>query len=140
VRTEKGNILHETGKVLPVSTHDRDDGRAYAVQLAAALRHEMSSTRTAAKTVMRWTGASERTVKTWLAGTNAPSGEHLVALMRHSDAIFALVLRLSGRASVIGPNDIDAVRQHLLEALVALDEASTPQAGRTKIDRGRFPG
>ena len=97
MRTEKGRILHEKGITLPVSRSGRDDGRTYAASLAAALRVELEGTRGAAKTVMRWTGAGERTVKTWLGGTSGPSGEHLIRLMRHSDAVFAMVVRLSDR-------------------------------------------
>ena len=53
--------------------------------IAAALREELGSTHQAIKTVMHWTGASESAVKTWLAGSHGPSGEHLVALGRSSE-------------------------------------------------------
>jgi hypothetical protein len=53
--------------------------------VSAALRVDLGKTRNAAKIVMRWTGASESTVKNWFAGTKGPSGEHLVTLVRHSD-------------------------------------------------------
>jgi hypothetical protein len=46
---------------------------------------------------MRWTGASERTVKYWFAGERGPSGDHLIALARHSDAVLYVVLALAGR-------------------------------------------
>ena len=72
--------------------------RPYAEALAAALRTEFGDTRSAAKTVMRCTGAGERTVKTWLGGVSGPNGEHLIRLICHSDVVFALVLARSGRA------------------------------------------
>ena len=103
MRTEQGRILHEKGIILPVSRRDRDDGRAHARSLAAALRVELGGTRAAAKTVMRWTGAGERTVKTWLGGISGPSAEHLIRLMRHSDAVFAVVLGLSDRNRSASP-------------------------------------
>lgn len=46
---------------------------------------------------MRWTGASERTVKYWIAGERGPSGEHLIALARNSDIVFHMVLLLADR-------------------------------------------
>jgi len=64
---------------------------------AIALRDELGSTHRAIKTAMRWTGASERTVKYWIAGERGPSGEHLIALARHSDIIFRMVLMLADR-------------------------------------------
>lgn len=51
----------------------------------------------AIKTAMRWTGASERTVKYWFAGERGPSGEHLILLTRHSDAIVLVLLALAER-------------------------------------------
>ena len=53
--------------------------------IAAALKGELGSTHRTIKTVMRWTGASERTVKHWFAGTHGPSGQNLIALARHSE-------------------------------------------------------
>jgi hypothetical protein len=70
---------------------------------------------------MRWIGAGERTVKTWLGGVSGPSGAHLVRLMLHSDAVFTLALRLSERTAVDGPDDIALARRHLLDALAALE-------------------
>ncbi len=49
------------------------------------------------KMAMRWTGASERTVKYWRAGERGPSDDHLIALARHSDAVLFVLLTLAGR-------------------------------------------
>ena len=40
----------------------------FAKAISTALRKELGSSHVAAKTVMRWTGASERTAKNWLGG------------------------------------------------------------------------
>lgn len=121
--TEKGRKLHRKGRTLPVSANDNGGGEDYPVAIAAALRSELGGTRAAAKTLMRWTGASERTAKAWLGGISGPSGEHLVALLRHSDAVFSTVLHLSGRAARSGRDDLALARQHLLDALDALGKA-----------------
>ena len=57
------------------------------------------------KMAMRWTGASERTVKYWLAGERGPSGDHLIALARHSDAVLFVLLALAGRLVVEDGDD-----------------------------------
>jgi hypothetical protein len=89
--------------------------------IAAALKAELGSTHQAVKTVLRWTGASERTVKHWFAGTHSPSGEHLVALMRNSDAIMIAVLRMADREPAIIGIKILAVRDKLLEVVDWID-------------------
>jgi hypothetical protein len=116
MRPKKGNLLPKKGKVL--HRPDRDGGADinYASAIAAALRRELGMTHQAVKMAMRWTGASERTVKYWLAGTGGPSGEHLIALARHSDAILEVLLRRAGR-----PNYATALR--IMDAHQKLEEA-----------------
>ena len=46
---------------------------------------------------MRWTGASERTVKYWLSGERGPSGEHLIGLAQHSDTVLLTILAMAAR-------------------------------------------
>src|SRR5258708_22849114 len=70
---------------------------SYPTAVAHALQRQLGGTHQAVKTVMRWTGASERTVKNWFAGSSGPSGYHLLALARHSDEVLAMFLALAGR-------------------------------------------
>jgi hypothetical protein len=85
--------------------------KTYPQAIAAALRAELGSTRHVIKTAMRWTGASERTVKLWLAGRTGPNGRHLVGLARYSDHVFDTFLNLSQRDLVSAHPD--AVRKKL---------------------------
>jgi hypothetical protein len=55
----------------------------YVTVVAAGLRRELGDTHQAIKTVMKWTGANERTVKNWLGGRYGPNGEHLIDLFRN---------------------------------------------------------
>ena len=64
---------------------------------------------------MAWTSANERTVKNWLAGTSGPRGDHLLGLIRHSDAVLTAVLRLAGREQALAVVDLVAVRRRLVE-------------------------
>lgn len=126
--TEKGRKLHRKGGTLHASGGD-GGGDAYAAALAAALRSELGGMRAAAKTLMRWTGAGERTAKAWLAGISGPSGDHLISLLRHSDAAFAAVLRISGRHTISGRDDLVVARRYLVDALAALDKATGSSDG-----------
>jgi hypothetical protein len=71
---------------------------------------------------MRWTGASERTVKNWFAGTNGPRGEHLLVLARHSDAVFDTLLELGGREAVVAASTVIGARRMLVEMRDNIDE------------------
>jgi hypothetical protein len=90
--------------------------------IAVALRNDLGRTHAAAKTVMQWTGASERTVRSWFAGTKGPSSEHLMTLARHSDPVFFAFLTLSGREQPIPLRHLGELREMLLEAARSLDE------------------
>lgn len=93
MRIKMGTVVPKMGTIL----HLEADAIDYRSAIAAALRDELGSTHRAIKTAMRWTGASERTVKYWIAGERGPSGEHLIALARHSDMVFHMVLMLADR-------------------------------------------
>ena len=93
----------------------------FSVMIAAALRNELGSSGQTIKTIMRWTGASERTVKNWLAATHGPSGEHLVQLARHSDEIFELFLLMADRKPVLTTVTLMRLRSHLVHTIDRLD-------------------
>jgi len=52
----------------------------YAASIATALRGELGDSHQAIKTVMRWTGATDRTAKNWVTGIRGPTGEHLIII------------------------------------------------------------
>lgn len=93
MRVKMGTVVPKMGTVLHVDGIPGD----YRAAIALALHAELGSTHRAIKTAMRWTGASERTVKYWFAGERGPSGEHLISLARHSDAIVLVLLALAER-------------------------------------------
>ena len=65
---------------------------------------------------MRWTTANERTVKNWLAGTRGPRGDHLIDIIRHSDAVLNAVLRMAGREDALAVLNMVALHDWLVEA------------------------
>ena len=107
---KKGNQLHQPGG---------GDGHnsSFDNLIAAALKSELGSSHQAVKTVARWTGASERAVKYWFAASHGPSGEHLVALVKNSDAVWRAVLFMSGREPMIAAGDMADLRKCLERAL-----------------------
>src|SRR3954464_12210791 len=105
----KGNGLPKMGKELPMSP--TASSFAYALTIAEALASELKGTRRAIKTVTRWTGASERTVKNWVSGRRVPSGQHLIALVGKSDALLERILVSAGRGSVIEIRRLDALKE-----------------------------
>lgn len=124
MRTKKGNSVHSKGNLLHVSGA-ASPGVTYAAAIAAALRSETRSAGHGAKALMRWSGASERAVKGWLAGRRGPNGAHLIGLMAHSDAVFVAVLRLARRNDDQHRVDLAELRRFLGCALSVL-ESGTP--------------
>lgn len=97
MRKKKGNDLPKTGNVLHQRKRNGNLGVDCAQIFAAALKKELGPTHRAIKLAMRWTDASERTVKYWFAGAGVPNGEHLIALAQHSDIVLVTFLQLANR-------------------------------------------
>ena len=118
---KKGKVFPKECKVL--HSGSEGEGERYAVVIAAALRQDVGGTHRAIKTIVRWTGASERTVKYWLAGTSGPKGEHLVALAHRSDAVHEAFLRLAGREQAGAIGKVVHARDMLLQVISLLQSA-----------------
>lgn len=114
-------MFPKTGTVLPNASSRSDQAAIYARMVSAALRKDLGETHRATKTLMRWTGASERTVRNWLMGSKGPSGEHLVALLRHSQTLLEVVLGYVGRDRNIAVSRLIAAREGLRELLGFMD-------------------
>jgi hypothetical protein len=103
-------MFPKTGKKFP---DGGDASSTYATLIADILKSELGNSHQAHKTLMRWTGANEKTAKNWLSGSNGPSGEHLLQLMRNSDRVFDFVLRLSHRPAVLSNHRLAEIRNSL---------------------------
>jgi hypothetical protein len=112
------NMFPKTGRRFPVREQQPD----YASCIAEALRAELGNSHQAIKTLMRWTGANERTAKNWLSGVNGPSGEHLLEIMRHSDLVFERVLELIDRKAVLSHRKLEEVHDALRATAQLLSE------------------
>jgi hypothetical protein len=114
-------MFPKKGNYFPKGSRVGSGKLSYPAAIAAALRAELDDSHQAVKTVMRWTGANERTVKNWFAGRRGPRGEHLIALIRHSNGVLEIVLHLSGRESLIAAKALLDARNTLAEMLARID-------------------
>ena len=74
-------MFPKMGKTFPNEDGGHIERLKYQAAIAAALKRELGGSHRAIKTIMNWTGVSERTAKNWIAGSHGPAGEHLVGLI-----------------------------------------------------------
>lgn len=111
---ESRKMMTKTGNSF--LSHER-----YAADLAKALRLELGTTHQAAKTLMRWTNANERTVKNWMAGSSGPRGEHLIALIKNSDVTLAAIMAMADRPFAGTVLELPLLRKRLQAAVEGID-------------------
>lgn len=73
---------------------------ALAEHIGEVLRNELGASRRATKTVMRWTGVSDNTARSWLNGRASPSGLHLLELAAHSEPVMIFLLEVTGHGDL----------------------------------------
>ena len=95
---------------------------SFAHALSAVLQQEFGQNRSALKLIIRITGVGERTAKNWLEGKNAPNGENLIELMRHSDCVLRAVLWLAGQDDLLLAKSLLTARDELLKIADLIEE------------------
>lgn len=127
---KKGRMLHPWNG-LARSAKD------YAQLIADALRQEHGNSHRAVKTIMRWTGASERSVKNWLSGEFGPSGYFLMRLCVKSPAVRGLVMELLVEPDMVAPpigdGSTEAESAMPTSAHSCVSERARPEANRDTI-------
>lgn len=88
-------MVPNTGTQLPFGRSAISDVEL-AVYVGNALQGELGASRRATKTVMRWTGVSDHTARSWLNGKSTPSGLHLLILASQCLPVMMTFLRLAG--------------------------------------------
>jgi hypothetical protein len=107
----------------PAASPGRPPAPSFAQSIAAALSAEWGASPSARKEVGRITGANERAVRNWFEAKNSPSGENLVRLLAHSDAVLTTVLTLSGREELLANVNVKLLRDQLVKLLESVDES-----------------
>ena len=118
----KGEKLPKRGNKLHSGRKGQEHAREFAQAVARALKEELARG-ASIKAIMAWTGASERTVKGWLAGSNAPRGIHLEGLLRSSEAIYRLMMQRAGRRPVVARAGLESLRDQLMGLVGAINTA-----------------
>mgnify|MGYP007071973578 CR=1 FL=1 len=111
---------------------------SFAEAISLALRTEWGASPSARKEVGLITGANERAVRNWFEAKNSPSGENLIRLLAHSNAVLTTVLTLSGREELLATINVMMLRDQLVELLESVDAARSisPRAGIPPPPRG----
>jgi len=115
---KKGKFFPKENGYAGNGRHEPDNW--FAAEIASTLKRSLGDSRAGAKIVASWTGANEKTVKNWFAGRYGPSGEHLVALARHSDDVLGMFLAMAGREELMAATKLAAAEQAIEELLVAV--------------------
>jgi hypothetical protein len=97
-------------------------GLTFAQEIAAALTKASTERGVHLKTVAGWTGANERTVKNWFAGTYGPSGEQLLILARHYDEVLNTMIVIMDRRELLVGHKISDMERRIRELADALGD------------------
>ena len=111
------NFPPRPGKVFPNEPAYARFGPA----IAEALKAEFGGSSSAIKSIVRLTGANERTVRNWFEGKNGPGGDNLIALIRHSDTVLRTMLVLSDRRQLALASDLRSLHSKMRPLMDALD-------------------
>ncbi|MCA1907947.1 MAG: hypothetical protein LDL39_06260 [Magnetospirillum sp.] len=114
-------MLLKKGKTFPGGNEQPPGETDYAGMISLALQKQLGTSHQAIKTAMRWTGAGERTVKNWFSGAHGPSGEHLIALARHSDEVLNIFLMMADRRIAVARIKIAEARTKLADDLETVE-------------------
>jgi hypothetical protein len=117
-------MVPKSGSRLPKTQISLSDAEL-AELIGTALRDELGASRRAAKTIIAWTGVSDRTARAWLNGRSSPSSLHLLAMAAHCKPVMATMLRLTGHEHVAIGIDLQAVEAGLEQTLAAVRSLSS---------------
>ncbi|MEI5679520.1 MULTISPECIES: hypothetical protein [unclassified Mesorhizobium] len=117
-------MFPKSGNKLPLGQPGEGEA-AYAAAISNALISEVGSSHVATKTVMLWSGASERSARHWLNADYGPGGWHLILLARNSAAVTKTILQLADRGGLELTLEITAVRSALIRATAIIDALAT---------------
>lgn len=117
----------KTGNVFPNGAGRGGGAPSFAKLVSTALRASLRGQASSIKTVARWTGANERTVKNWFAGERAPTGDHFLGLAANPPEVLAAFLAAIHRSDCLVMAEIEEARAKVASALLALDAVRAVQ-------------
>jgi hypothetical protein len=105
------------------------DDLNFAKVISFALERATENTQLNVKTVVRWTGANDRTVKNWFSGRYGPSGHHLMLLANHCDDVMEAIISMTGRRRLLVAVRLDEVERRLSAALALVRDVQAIDVG-----------
>jgi|GEM_PF-337576 len=96
----------------------------FVTEISDALHRAFGGSGKSIKTVMKYTGAGERTVKNWFEAKNGPNGENLIKLAQHSDEVLETILMLAGRDDILAGKLLVDARDKLVEMIKIIEYLS----------------
>lgn len=112
-------MVPKSGSRLPKSQISLSDSQLSEF-IGLALRDELGGSRRAAKTIIAWTGVSDRTARAWLNGNASPSSLHLLMMAAQCTSVMTTMLRLTGHEHAAISIDLEKIEAGLEQTLVAL--------------------
>lgn len=130
-------VRGDFGNSFPHRTDTRLGSAHFASEISRALKTEFGPTGSAIKAIIHLTNVNQRTARNWYEGRNAPSGELLAILCRHSNKVLETFLTRAGRQDLITASKLIETRGKLLEILATLGELerqtlTLPETERTR--------
>ena len=129
----------KSGKPFPRRHRPSPGTRTFARLVSTALKASLRGQVSSIKIVAGWTGANERTVKNWFAGSRAPSGDHFLGLAENSPAVLAAFLAAINRNDCLVMAEIESARAKVEAALVALEAVRSAHPTAAEVKRTRLP-
>ena len=128
------NVRPDTNKTFPKSPVKIEAGSnsTFVTEISDALHSAFGGSGKSIKTVMRYTGAGERTVKNWFEAKNGPSGENLIKLVHHSDEILEKLLLLAGRDDILAGKLLVDAKDKLVEMIEIINYINDKTQIKTK--------
>lgn len=81
--------------------------------LKSSLQSELGNSRRATKTVMRWTGVSDKAARSWINGLASPNGIHLFNIMKNSPVTTITLLEMAGYQEVSLTLELRQIEENL---------------------------
>jgi hypothetical protein len=113
-------MFPKNGNKLP-RLNDKQQEADFAKAISKALAADVGGSHIAAKTIVLWTGASERSARHWLNGDYGPKGWHLLMLARNSPTTMRAILSLAGHPDIELNIEVAVARAALARAISMLD-------------------
>lgn len=115
--------VQEKARMIRAANGKEISSREFAERVADALKRAFGHGNGAVKRAATVAETNTRTARNWFDASNAPRGDHLIALIRECDEVLAEVLEMAGRADALDGAKKAATLAKIQEAIKAVEGA-----------------